>query len=127
MAEIPCGRNECIYKSIEEMLKKMKEDVAKKQNITYPEQITVAKIYEIITNQLAEACRRKFEIRPENCIPNINTQIEKISMDTFIMLGSLSGDGVITEDYKKGLSETLIKMNPELKEQVEKDTAQGLI
>lgn len=125
--ELPCGRAECVYKAIEKMLDKMKSDVAKKQNITYPEQVMVARIYEIVSNQLAEACRRKFEIKPENCIPNISTQIEKISMDTFILLKSLKEDEIITEDYQKNLFDILVGMNPELKEQVEKDRDKGLI
>jgi hypothetical protein len=123
---IPCGRTECVYRAIEGMLKKMKEDIAKTQSIAHPEQIVVAKMYNIVAAQLAEACRKKFGIPLKNCIPGIAEHNEKVSMDTFILLSTLK-DGIITEEYEKELFEMLKKMNPDLKQQVESDREKGLL
>jgi len=122
---LTCGRTECIFKAIEEMITGMKQEVVKRQNIPYNEQIVVAGIYNVNTNTLAEACRRKFKIRLKNCI----TQNKKsqLTMDTFIFLNTLKEDGLISEEYKNELFDSLVEMKPELKEKVEKDRELGIL
>jgi len=125
MNDLPCGRNECIFKAVQEMITGMKEEVAKRQNIVHSEQIVVAEIYNVNANSLAEACRRKFKINLKNCI----TQNKKsqLTMDTFIFLNTLKEDGLITEEYKNKLFDSLVEMNPKLKEKVEKDRELGIL
>lgn len=123
--QLPCGRGECVFKAIEEMIARMKEEVAKRQNIPYKEQIVVAEIYNINANTLAEACRRKFKVSLENCITK--SKKSQVSMDTFIFLNTLKEDGLISEEYKNELFDSLVEMKPEIKEQVEKDRGLGII
>jgi hypothetical protein len=120
-----CERIECIFKSIENMMSKMKEEVAAKQSIAHPEQIAVAGIYYVVANTLAEACRRMNSEKFEGCAAK-----EKnfdVSMDTFILLSRLKEDGHITEQYAGELFEALIKMKPELEEKIREDRSKGLI
>ena len=120
-----CERTECIFKSIESMINKMKEEVAAKQSIAHPEQIAVAEIYYVVANTLAEACRRMSGQKLEGCAAK-----EKkfdVSMDTFILLSRLKEDVHIPEKYAEELFESLIKMKPELEEKIREDRAKGLI
>jgi hypothetical protein len=119
-----CERSECIYKSIENMINKMKEEIAAKQSIAHPEQIAVAKIYYVVANTLAEACRRINKEKLENCVAKEESDV---SMDTFILLSRLKEDGYVSEKYAEELFEALIKMKPELEEKVREDRAKGLI
>lgn len=122
---LPCDRTECVYKAVKDMIERMKEEVAKRQSIEYPEQLTVAKIYEIVASTLAEACRKKFKVLPANCIDT--AKHSEVSMDTFILLSRLREDGLITAEYETEIFQTLLKMKPEIKEQVESDRAKGLL
>lgn len=120
-----CERTECIFKSIEDMINKMKEEVAAKQSIAHPEQIRVAEIYYVAANTLAEACRRMNEEKLDSCMTK-----EKnfdVSMDTFILLSRMKEDGHVSEKYAEELFEALIKMKPELEEKIREDRAKGLI
>jgi hypothetical protein len=120
-----CERTECVFKSIENMINKMKEEVATNQSIAHPEQIIVAKIYYIVANTLAEACRRISKQNIEDCVAK-----EKnfdVSMDSFILLSRLKEDGYVSEKYAEELFEALIKMKPELEEKIREDRAMGLI
>lgn len=121
-----CGREECIYKAIEDMVNKMKEQLAQRQNLPYDEQIVVAKIYDLNAAVLSEACRRKFGIKKKDCEPSSQFKKKNLSMDTFILLNQLKEDGFITEEQKKVIFEALIELNPDIKEIIEKDRS-GLI
>lgn len=121
-----CGREECVFKAIKDMIQKMKEDIAKTQNIAYPEQIVVADIYKITASSLAEACRKCFRINLENCEEEEHRE-PNITIDTFILLKTLEEENLISSEYKEKIFETLLKMKPELKERVEKDRESGLI
>lgn len=125
MNELPCGRTECVFKAIEEMIAKMREDIAKKQNIAYTEQIVVAEIYNVTASTLAEACRKKFDVEPSNCIDKEHKS--QVSMDTFILLKTIKDDGLISEEYKNDLFDMLLKMGPELEERVKKDKESGIL
>lgn len=126
MEQLPCGRIECIFKAVKDMIEKMKEEIVKTQNIAYPEQLTVAEIYNITASTLAEACRKNFKIDLENCVEKENHKDSKVSMDTFILLKTMVDDGLINEEYKNKIFEMLLKINPDLKEKVEKDKALGI-
>jgi len=65
---LPCGRRECAFKAVEQMVEGMKEEVVAKQNVQYSEQIVVAGIYDLTASTLAEACRKGFKVRLENCV-----------------------------------------------------------
>jgi len=118
---------ECIYNAIQNMIKRMKEEIARTQNIQYSEQIVVAEIYNIVANNLAEACRVFHNGKKENCTAPGKLKKSEITLDTFILLKQLREDNAISEEYSNQLFETLLKINPAIKEQVEKDRAVGLI
>ncbi|MEM7821240.1 MAG: hypothetical protein QXX38_00255 [Candidatus Aenigmatarchaeota archaeon] len=125
MNDFPCGRKECVFSSIEEMIKKMKEEVARKQNIVFPEQIVVAEIYNINASTLAEACRRRFKIFSEKCI--VKDRRINVNIDTFIFLKTIEEEGIISKEYKNELFESLLEMRPEIKEIVKKDKELGIL
>ncbi len=124
---VKCGREECVFKAIKDMIQRMKEDIAKTQNIAYPEQIVVASIYNITASSLAEACRKCFRIDLENCEEASEHREANVSMDTFILLKTLEEEKLISSEYKEKIFEMLLKMKPELREKVEKDREMGLI
>jgi hypothetical protein len=118
-------KQECVYKAIMEMIKKMKEDVAKKQSIAYIEQIEIAKIYYIVADTLAEACKLAHGKKLDHC--EAKEGKAEVSYDTFILLNQLKEDGLISENYANLIFDSLAKMKPELKETVEKDRGKGLL
>ena len=124
---LPCGRDECIFKAVETMIEKMKDEVAKKQNIPYPEQIVVAEIYNVTASTLAEACRRKFKIKLKDCVESEKHRKDKVSLDTFILLKQLEEDGLVSSEYAAELFDSLVKIKPEMKEKVEKDREMGIL
>jgi len=126
MEQLPCGRTECIFKAVENMIKKMKEEIVKTQNIAYPEQLTVAGIYNVTASTLAEACRKNFNISLDNCVEKENHKDIQVSVDTFILLKTILDDGLVSKEYKNKIFDMLLKMNPDLKEKVEKDKALGI-
>jgi hypothetical protein len=127
MEQLPCGRIECVFKAVKKTVQKMKEEIAKTQNIQYPEQIVVAKIYDIVASQLAKACRENFKIKKENCVDSNPNKHHPISIDTFLLLKQLNDDKLITEEYKNTLFDTLLKIDPSLKGRVEKDRESGFL
>ena len=118
---------DCVYKAVQEMIKRMKEDIARTQNIQYSEQIVVAEIYNIVSNNLCEACRVFNKGKKENCVASGKLKKSEITLDTFILLKQLKEENAISEQYAEQLFESLLKINPALKEQVERDKASGLI
>jgi len=126
MEQLPCGRAECIFKAVQDMINRMKEEIIKTQNIAYPEQVRVAEIYNIVASTMSEACRKNFKIPLDNCMEKENHKSPRVSMDTFILLKTMLDDALITEEYKDQIFEMLLKMNPELKEKVEKDRDLGI-
>lgn len=126
---LPCGRavDACIYKAIENMIEGMKKEVAEKQNIQYPEQLTVAEIYFVVASTLAEACRKKFSVQLKNCVEAEKHKKVEVNMDVFILLKQLKEDGLVAEDLYNDLFAVLVEMKPELKQQVEADQARGII
>jgi hypothetical protein len=116
---------ECVLKAVHEMISKMKEEVAKSQQIPYPEQIVVAEIYNIVARILCEACKR--QVGPKDCKPEEMKKSDEVTMDAFILLKELKDDGLISEEYYEKLFEGLIKLKPELEEKVREDKAKGLI
>ncbi len=117
---------DCAFQAIEEMIKKMKEEVMSRQNISYPEQITVAGIYDVIAENLAEACRRQFG-KLGHCACNKDKLNSDVTMDTFILLKTLREDNLISQQYADALFNELVVMKPELKEVVQKDRERGLV
>lgn len=117
---------ECVYEAIQKMMADMKEQVARTQNIKYPEQIRVAEIYNVVANNLAVACRTRYG-KIDNCKALADVKNSEITMDTFIMLTQLKQDGLISEEYFNNLFEGLIKMKPELEPQVRADKEKGLL
>ncbi|MGC8812301.1 MAG: hypothetical protein ACP5O8_01800 [Candidatus Aenigmatarchaeota archaeon] len=124
---LPCNREECVFKAIHTLIERMKDDILKKQNLAYPEQVVVAEIYNITASTLAEACRKSFGIELENCVEKENHRKASVTMDTFILLKTIVDDGLISEEYKNKLFDALIEIKPELKEQVEKDKELGIL
>ncbi|MDI6798633.1 MAG: hypothetical protein QMD12_01385 [Candidatus Aenigmarchaeota archaeon] len=122
-----CGRSKCIFKVVQEMIERMKDEIVQKQNVAYPEQIVVADIYNIAASTLAEACRRSFSVDLANCVEKEKHREAVVTMDTFILLKTIADDGLIDEEYKNSLFDALIKINPNLKEQVEKDRELGIL
>lgn len=116
---------ECVHKAMKKMINEMKEQITKTQNIQYPEQLTVAKIYYIAGNCLAEACRQKFGKCELDCPKEFNK--DDISRDTFIMLSRLKEDGFIPQEYADALFESLLRIRTDLKFLVEKDKEVGLL
>ncbi len=124
---LPCKREECVFNAIHELIERMKDDILKKQNVAYPEQVVVAEIYNITASTLAEACRKAFGIEFENCLEKENHRDADVSMDTFILLKTIADDKLITEEYKEKLFNSLLEIKPELKEKVEKDKELGIL
>jgi len=120
-------QNECVHKAIYEMIDRMKEEIAKTQSITHPEQIRVAEIYYIVADNLAHACRNCYGGKQNGCAAPDALKKENITMDTFILLKQLRDDGLISEEYAEDIFQTLLKMKPEMKEQVEKERSTGMI
>ena len=118
---------ECVYKAIQDMIKRMKEEIARTQNVQYSEQIVVAEIYNIVASNLAEACRVLNKGKKEKCSAPDKLKNAEINLDTFILLRQLREDKMISEEYSEQLFESLLKLNPAIKDQVEKDRASGLI
>ncbi len=122
-----CGRQECVYQSVQDMVNKMKEDIAKKQSISYPEQIVVAKIYDVTAAILSEACRANFAIDRNSCEPSKQFRSEFLTIDTFILLNQMKEDGIIKEEYAQILFETLKKLKPDIARLVDEDRTKGLV
>jgi len=118
---------ECVYSAVQNMVKRMKEEIARTQNVQYSEQIVVAEIYNIVSNNLCEACRVFNKGKKENCAAPDKLKKSEVTLDTFILLKQLREDKAISEEYSEQLFESLLKINPAIKEQVEKDKASGLI
>jgi hypothetical protein len=118
---------ECVYKSIQEMIERMKQEIARTQNVQYSEQIVVAEIYNIVANNLAEACRVLNKGKKENCSAPEKFKKSEITLDTFILLKQITEEKMISEEYSAQLFETLLKLNPAIKDQVERDRASGLV
>ncbi len=127
MERFPCGRKECVFQAIQDLIERMKEEIVKKQNVAYSEQIVVAKIYDITASTLAEACRKAFNVSLEKCIEKEKHEKPEVSMDTFILLKTIADDKLISQEYKEKLFDSLLKMKPSLKEKVEKDKEIGIL
>jgi hypothetical protein len=125
LQQLPCGRTECVYNIVIQMINKMTLEVASRQNIQYPEQIRVAQIYYLTASTLAEACRRKFRIELKDCIESKEHKPADVSIDTFILLNQLKQDDEITPEYEEALFQSLTEMKPELKDRVETDRGKG--
>lgn len=121
-----CGRTECVYRAVQEMIKRMKEDIAKKQNLD-PENIVVADIYNVNAAILAEACRRNFKIKKDECKPSEKFDKKQISFESFILLKILKEDGLISPEYGEELYNALIKIKPQIEALVKADRELGLI
>lgn len=126
-----CVRNEngepCVYAAFEKMIGKMKEHVAERQDIGYEGQVVVAKIYHMSAAVLAEACRRKFDIKRAECEPSREFKSENLTLDVFILLKQLLEEDLIDEEYKKTLFEALIEINPEIEKMVKGEESKGFI
>jgi hypothetical protein len=118
---------ECVYLSVQRMIKRMKEDIAKVQALPYPEQIVVAQIYDIVSRLMAEACRRNNGIERRDCEPSVGYSTDSANLDTFILLNQLKEDGYISEEYKNELFGALTNLSPQIKGLVESDAAKGLL
>jgi hypothetical protein len=117
---------DCALKAVQGMIARMKEEIAKSQNIPYPEQIVVAEIYNVVSRILCEACKRQ-NARKEDCKPEEMKKGDEITMDAFILLNQLKDDMLISESYYEQLFEGLIKMKPELEDRVRQDRSKGLV
>jgi len=118
---------ECAYKAVMDMIEKMKEEIVRVQNISYPEQIRVAEIYYVVADTLSEACEVFHGKKQEHCSAKDTDKKIDVSMDTFILLSRLKEDGYISEEYADKLFEGLIKMKPGLEAQVRQDKGRGLL
>jgi hypothetical protein len=116
---------DCALKAVHEMISKMKEEIAKSQQIPYPEQIVVAEIYNVVARILCEACKRQFGAK--DCKPEEMKKGDEVTMDAFILLKQLKDDKLISEEYYEKLFEGLIKIKPEIEKKVREDKAKGLI
>jgi len=127
--KLKCGRSAdaCVYKSVEKLVDQMKKEIIDRQNIQYPEQLTVAEIYNIVASTLAEACRRKIRVKLGDCLESDKHKQPEVTMDTFILLKQMQEDGYITEEMQGELFAELVEMKPELKQKVEEDHARGMI
>lgn len=65
--------------------------------------------------------------KKENCAAPDKLKKSNVTLDSFILLKQITDEKMISEEYSAQLFETLLKMNPEIKEQVEKDRAPGII
>ncbi|MEM5829760.1 MAG: hypothetical protein QW040_03660 [Candidatus Aenigmatarchaeota archaeon] len=117
---------DCALEAVKEMIDKMRKEIAETQRIPYPEQIVVAEIYNVVSRVLCEACKRQGS-KKENCKPEEMKKGDKLTLDAYILLKQLKDDNLISEEYYEKLFEGLIKIKPELEEQVRKDKARGLI
>ena len=115
----------CALKAVQDMINRMKEEIARIQNIPYPEQIVVAEIYNVVARVLCEACKR--QVGAKNCKPEEMKKSDELTMDAFILLKQLKDDGLISEEYYEQLFEGLVKIKPELEEKVREDKAKGII
>lgn len=124
---LPCGRDECVYRAIKEMVEKMKKEVVQRNPLQGANEgdIVVAKIYDIVASVLAKACRNHYKKRINKCLDTVN--VRNVSMDVFILLRQLKDDKYITEEYYNILSDSLVKMKPEIKELVDMDRAGGIL
>jgi hypothetical protein len=109
------------------MIERMKHEIARTQNVQYSEQIVVAEIYNMVANNLCEACRVFNKGKKEDCIAPDKLKKSEITLDTFILLKQITDDKMISEEYSQQLFDTLLKLNPEIKEQVERDRSSGLV
>lgn len=116
---------ECIFQAVQEMVGKMKEEIAKTQNISYPEQIAVAEIYNVVARVLGEACHKQLG-KIEGCTAEPMRKGDEVTMDAFILLKQMREDNLISEEYYEKIFEGLIKIKPELEEQVRQDRSKGL-
>jgi hypothetical protein len=116
---------DCALRAVREMISKMKEEIAKTQQIPYPEQIVVAEIYNVVSRILCEACKK--QIKPKDCKPEEMKKGDEVTMDAFILLKQLKDDKLISEEYYEKLFEGLIKIKPEIEKRVREDKAKGLI
>jgi len=120
--------NECVHRAIYEMIQRMKEEIAKTQSVTHPEQIVVAEIYYVAADNLAHACKKCYGGKQDGCGASDVLKKENITMDTFILLKQLREDELINEEYAQDLFQALLKMSsPGLKQTAEADRARGLI
>jgi hypothetical protein len=117
---------ECVFRKVHEMVERMKKEIANTQNIQYPEQITVAGIYDVVARVLCEACKRQVG-QSEGCAAEPMKKEDELTLDAFILLKQLKEDNMISEKYYEELFEGLIKIKPELEEKVRQDRAKGLI
>lgn len=117
---------DCTLKAVQDMIASMREEIAKAQQIPYPEQIVVAEIYNVVARILCEACKRG-SARKEGCKPEEIKKSDEITMDAFILLKQLKDDEAISEEYYEKIFESLVKMKPELENQVRGDQAKGLL
>jgi hypothetical protein len=116
---------ECVYQAIMDMIEKMKKEIARRQNILYPEQIKVAEIYYVIAKTLAKACSKAFKGRCNSCkAPEGKIDI---TLDCFILLKQLREDKLISEEYAEKIFNALLEMKPELREKILEDKAKGLL
>jgi len=122
-----CGRKECIFLAVNNLIESMKKEIIGAQNIPYHEQLVVAEIYYITASTLAEACRRFLKVEMENCEEREKRRDPTATVDTFILLKQLKDDGLVTENYEKELFDTLLKMSPEIEQQVMKDRKTGIL
>lgn len=124
---LPCGRDECVYRAIKEMVEKMKKELVHRNPLQAADegQIVVAKIYDIVASVLAKACRNHYKKRINKCLDTVN--VREVTMDVFILLKQLKEENYISEEYYKILSDSLVKMKPEIKELVEMDRAGGIL
>jgi hypothetical protein len=120
-------KKECVYQAIMDMIEKMKKDIAKTQNILYPEQIKVAEIYYVLAKTLAKACRKAFGKKLDHCTAPNDLENVDVTLDSFILLKQLREDKLISEDYAEKIFNALLEMKPELREKVLKDRAKGLL
>jgi len=120
-------QNECVHKAIYDMIDRMKQEIAKTQSVTHPEQIRVAEIYYIVADNLAHACRNCYGGKQDGCGAPDALKKENVTMDTFILLKQLRDDNLVSEEYYEDLFQSLVKMKPEMKQQVEKERSTGMI
>ncbi|MEM5853924.1 MAG: hypothetical protein QXS37_04600 [Candidatus Aenigmatarchaeota archaeon] len=117
---------ECALGAVNEMIRRMKEELIKTQNIAYPEQIVVAEIYNVTARVLCEACKRQSGMK-EDCKTEGMKKGDEVNMDAFILLKQLKEDGLISEVYYEKVFEGLLKMKPELEKKVKEDREIGLL
>ena len=120
-------QNECVFKAVQDMLQRMKEDIATRQSILHVDQIRVAEIYNLMSYSLAEACKIHSEKIPEHCTLKDRNKKPEVTIDTFIFLNQLKDDGLISEQYYDNIFESLIKINPDIEKKVREDKSRGFL